>query len=141
MSCKITIQLKSTPLNSTRISTSWTYDIFLTTVEATIIAWLQQKNLIKISMTCSKCSSQCRFLPKKGTFFWRCPMKGCQAVKSVRDGSFFSMSRLPLHTLLKLMYWWSVQDKVSKAVKECGVSKRVVVDWYNFCRDVCGQYF
>ena len=41
------------------------------------------------------------------------------------------MSRLPLRTLLKLMYLWSVQDKVSKAVKECGVSKRVVVDWYN----------
>ena len=33
---------------------------------------------------------------------------------------------------------WSVQDKVSKAVKE---SKHVVVDWYSFCRDVCGQYF
>ena len=39
------------------------------------------------------------------------------------------------------MYQWLVQDKVSKAVKECGVSKHVVVDWYNFCRDVCGQYF
>ena len=129
---------------STSTSTSWTYDSFLTTVlldEATIITWLQQKNLLKTSMTCSKCSSQCRFIPKKGIFFWRCPMKGCQAVKSVRDGSFFSMSRLPLCTLLKFMYWWAVQDKVSKAVKECGISKRVVVNWYNFCRDVCRQYF
>ena len=42
------------------------------------------------------------------------------------------MSRLPLHTLLKFMYRWSVQDKVSKAVKECGISKHVVVDWYSF---------
>ena len=54
-------------------------------------------------------------------------MKGCQAVKSVRDGSFFSMSRLPLRTILKLMYRWSVKDQVSKTVKECGVSQRVVV--------------
>ena len=68
-------------------------------------------------------------------------MKGCQTVKSIRDGSFFSMSRLPLRTTLKLMYRWSVTDQVSKTVKECGVSQRVLVDWYNFCRDVCSQYF
>ena len=109
--------------------------------EATIIAWLQQRKLLITATTCSKCSSQCRFVPKKGTFFWRCPKKGCQAVKSVRDGSYFSMSRLPLRTILKLMYRWSVKDQVSKSVKECGVSQRVVVDWYNFCRDVCSQYF
>ena len=47
--------------------------------------------------------------------FWRCPMKGCQAVKIVKDGSLFS---IPLRTLLKLMYRWSVQDM------ECGVPKR-----------------
>ena len=75
---------------ATSTSTSWTYDSFLTTVlldEATIIAWLQQKNLLNTSMTCSKCSSQCRFVSKKGTFFWRCPMKGYQAVKSVRPST------------------------------------------------------
>ena len=31
--------------------------------------------------------------------------------------------------------------RVSDAAKEAGVSKRVAIDWFNFCRYVCGQYF
>lgn len=61
-------------------------------------------------------------------------------MKSIRDGSFFSTSRIKLSTILQLMYQWSRQVRVSDAAAEVEISKRVAIDWYNFCRDVCGRY-
>ena len=102
---------------------------------------MQGKHLLASSMDCSKCSSQCRLVTTKGTLYWRCPRKSCQAVTSVREKSFFSTSRLSLQTIVKLMYLWTRQTRVTSAAKEAKVSERVAVDWHNFFRDVCGQYF
>ena len=30
---------------------------------------------------------------------------------------------------------------MTDAAREIGASARVTVDWFNFCRDVCAQYF
>ena len=79
----------------------WTYEELITTVLTSnedTIHWLQSKGLLASSMDCSKCSSQCRLVKRKGTLYWRCPRKGCQAVISVRDKSFFSTSRLSIQT-------------------------------------------
>ena len=93
------------------------------------------------SMDCSKCSSQCRLVKRKGTLYWRCPRKGCQAVVSVRDKSFFAKSKLSLQTILKLAYLWTRQTRVTTAAREVKVTESVAIDWFNFYRDVCGQYF
>ena len=122
----------------------WTYEELITTVltcnEQTIY-WLQSKHLLASSMDCSKCSSQCRLVKRKGTLYWRCPRKGCQAVISVRDKSFFANSKLSLQTILKLMYQWTRQTRVTSTASEVKVSESVAIDWYNFFRDVCSQYF
>ena len=121
----------------------WTYEELITTVltcnEQTIY-WLQSKHLLASSMDCSKCSSQCRLVKRKSTLYWRCPRKGCQAVISVRDKSFFANSKLSLQTILKLMYQWTRQTRVTSAASEVKVSESVAIDWYNFFRDVCSQY-
>ena len=132
------------------------------TDEATIIQWLQLRNLLASECSCSKCGSECRLVPRRGSYSWRCPSKGCQAFRNIRDSSFFAKSHLKLETLIELMYFWSTQVRpltlslalplvlllftasqvsVSDAAKEAGVSKRMAIDWFNFCRDVCGQYF
>ena len=84
----------------------WTYEKLITIVfksnEETIY-WLQGKHLLASSMDCPKCSRQCR-VKRKGTLYWRCPRKGCQAVVSVRDKTFFTRSKLSLQTILKLIY-------------------------------------
>ena len=64
-----------------------------------------------------------------------------QAVISIRDKSFFATSRLSLQTILKLAYQWTRQTRVTSAAHEVKVSERIASDWYNFFRDVCGQYF
>ena len=68
----------------------WTYEQLITTVlksNEDTIYWLQSKDLLASSMECPKCPSQCRLVKRKGTLYWRCPRKGCQAVISVREKS------------------------------------------------------
>ena len=129
--------LTSTPRN-------WTYfelikDVL--TTEENIIYWLQRKHLLASSMDCPKCSSSCRLVPRKGSLSWRCPRKGCQAVVSVREKSFFSKSRLSLSIILRTMFLWTRQTRVTEAAAETKISKRVAIDWYNFFRDVCIEYY
>ena len=69
------------------------------------------------------------------------PRKGCQAILSIRDGSFFSNSHLKLTDLVAITYWWSRGVNVGVAVHETGHSQTTITDWYNFHRDVCAQYF
>ena len=122
--------------------TTWTFAQLLTDVlssELDTIYWLQRKGLLKSSLNCSRCSSQCRIVTRKGSHSWRCPRKGCQAVTSIREESFFSKSRLSLKSIIILMYLWSRQVRVSEATHEAGVSEHVAIDWYNFFRNVCGK--
>ena len=79
------------------------------TDEATIITWLQRRQLLSDSMTCSKCGEDCRLVARRGSFSWRCPTRGCQAFRSIRDKSFFSRSHLSLETIIELMYFWSIE--------------------------------
>ena len=47
---------------------------------------------------------------------WRCP--NCQKTFSIRDGSFFQQSQLPLQKWLLLIYWWARQYPVTDAQEE-----------------------
>ena len=104
----------------------WTYEDLITIVlksnEETIY-WLQDKHLLALSMDCSKCSSQCRLVRRKGTLYWRCPRKGCQAVVSVRDKNFFAKSKLSLQTILKLAQLWTRQTRETTAAHEVKVTE------------------
>ena len=60
---------------------------------------------------------------------------------SLKDGSFYAGSHLEFTEALELTYWWSRGATISNAVQETGQSHTTVVDWYNFHRDVCTQYF
>lgn len=51
---------------------------------------------------------------------WRC--SSCQKGVSIREGSFFEKSRLPLQKWLILIYWWARQYPVSDAQEEANVS-------------------
>ncbi|KAL5475438.1 hypothetical protein EMCRGX_G025255 [Ephydatia muelleri] len=63
---------------------------------------------------------------------WRCPRKGCRKVSPLRKGSFFEGSHLPIEVILRLIHMWSVKTPISSAT---------AVDWYNFVRDICEEYF
>ncbi len=46
-----------------------------------------------------------------------------------------------MNEILELSYWWANGASVTRAMHETGHSSRTMVDWYNFPRDVCAQYF
>ena len=101
---------------SSTSSSSWTHKKLVKTVindEPTLIHWLQTKRLLAPDMTCPECGSQCCMVRRRSSYSWRCPTKGCQAIKSIREGSFFGRSHLGLDVIVELMYFWSKKVRSS----------------------------
>lgn len=60
---------------------------------------------------------------------------------SLREDSFFSGSHLKLTEIIEISYWWSKNEPVSRVVQETGHTQKTIIDWFNFHRDICTQYF
>ena len=72
-----------------------------------------------------------------GGQLWRCTNRKCSAKNSIRKYSFFSGSHLPLATITKLVYYWTYKYPQEIILHELGLSTKTVVNFYNFCREVC----
>ncbi|CAF3346223.1 unnamed protein product [Rotaria socialis] len=74
-------------------------------------------------------------------FKWRC--RTCKSSRSLRDGTFFSQSRLQIQQILDLMMYWSQGVDSHKFIRRhCQIlSDTSIVDWKNFMRDLCVEYF
>ena len=72
---------------------------------------------------------------------WRCSR--CKSTRSIRHGTFFANSKLSIHQVLDLMFFWSQRlDSHSFLRRHCEfASEATIVDWKNFVRDICGEYF
>ncbi|CAF0914041.1 unnamed protein product [Didymodactylos carnosus] len=74
---------------------------------------------------------------------WCCREKNCKLTRSIRDGTFFSNSKLEIQQILDLMYFWAHSlDTHHVLHRQCGLgSEWTIVDWKNFLRDICAEYF
>ena len=75
---------------------------------------------------------------------WRCSKRGCNGMASIRQNSWFSGSKLSIEKILALTYAWAHKFTASQAVHETSLddettSTETVVDWYNYCREVCAD--
>lgn len=72
---------------------------------------------------------------------WRCSK--CKSTRSIRHGTFFANSKLSIRQILDLMYFWSQKlDSHSFLRRHCDfASESTIVDWKNFVRDICAEYF
>lgn len=94
-----------------------------------IIAYLQAKNVLSSSKQCS-CGTAMQLQDRNDISDgcrWRCPDPQCRNSLSIRDGSFFSQSRLPLQKWLLLMYWWGRQYPVGDAMEEAQVTEATAI--------------
>ena len=66
---------------------------------------------------------------------WWC--RTCKSRKSIREGSFFSKSRLTLQKWLILMYMWAREYPVKDAAEEAEVQEKTAIDLYQWLREVC----
>ena len=104
------------------------------------IAFLQQRGLLATSMTCGSCSGPMALGQKRDisdSCMFRCST--CKTTKSLRTGSFFSKSKLPLNKWLVLLYWWIRQYPVGDAAEEAKVSRETAINVYQWLREVCSS--
>jgi len=66
-----------------------------------------------------------------------CSNKKCNFKQSIRAHSFFSASHLSLHLIVKVVYFWAHQYPQHIVIHETGISEKTIIDFYNFCREVC----
>lgn len=102
-----------------------------------LITFLQSKNLLATNKTCP-CGSAMQLSSRSdvsdGVRF-RCPV--CRKCATIRDGSFFSKSRLPLQKWAILMYWWARNYPVTDAASEAEVTEASACAVYQWLREVC----
>ena len=70
-------------------------------------------------------------------YSWRCTYRQCRKRLSARTGSWFENSKLDYGEILQVTYCWAVGYPNWTASRECDVSEKSIVDWFNFCRDAC----
>ena len=105
----------------------------------TTIEWLKARKLLKSIHTCEDCKIPCSWTKdsaKNDKYFWR--RSQCKKKYSIRRGSFFEGSHLSLQVLLTIVYLFSLKIPLYICEKLLSglVSHRVLIDWFNFCRDV-----
>ena len=66
---------------------------------------------------------------------WKC--RQCKTRKSIREGSFFSKSKLTLQKWLLLLHLWAVDCPVTSAMDQLAIDSRTGVDIYQWLREVC----
>lgn len=102
------------------------------------IKWLQECGLLADKYVCSKCVCEMVLGVKSESsdgYVWRCFK--CKTSRSVRCGSWFAKSKLSLKNIVLFTYMWVHKFSHVQVMRETGMSSRTVVDWYNFCREVC----
>ena len=103
-----------------------------------LITWLRNKRLLARTQDCSSCNAAMREGHRSDIsdgVVWRCPQ--CRRTKSIREGSFFSKSRLPLQKWLLLMHYWSKEFPVKDAADDANIHKNTACGVYRWLREVC----
>jgi len=76
------------------------------------IAWMRANGLLSGQMNCPKCGAIMTERPyariQEG-IAWRCQVRQCRATASIRRGSFFERSQLPLKKLLDVISYWALE--------------------------------
>jgi transposase-like protein len=101
--------------------------------------WCAERKLLRNSMDCHSCHNLCGLVKDKNSidgYRWVC--RNCGNLnRSIRTDSFFSRSHLSLRQILFIMYWWAAEHSQRSLLMELSISKVTVIDWNNFCRDIC----
>ena len=68
-------------------------------------------------------------------YSWWC--RQCKTRKSIRDGSFFSKSKLTLQKWLLMLHLWALDCPVTDAMDQAEIDSRTAVDIYQWLREIC----
>lgn len=106
-----------------------------------LIIWLARRLLLKNRSLCERCYIFMNFVKKTELcdgYRWQC--RQCRKSASIRTASFFSRSHLSLDQIVLIIYGWCrdmTQRNISHEARLGEHSTHTIVDWCNFCRDIC----
>ena len=103
-----------------------------------MICHTQDAGLLMRSLVCFKCNIDMNLKPFERScdkYAWRC--RKCRATKSVRIGSWFSRSHLPMSTILQITFMWCDKKPSWLVRRKLNIAQNTVIDWYIFCREIC----
>ncbi|DAZ99972.1 TPA: hypothetical protein N0F65_008779 [Lagenidium giganteum] len=92
--------------------------------------------LLKNSVCCRKCGAM--HLARKATT-WRCSKRSCDTAQSVRAGTVFYHSRLPMSKLVMLIYYFAADEPASRVRQYVKVGWRAMTEWFNILRGFCSK--
>ncbi|XP_028046186.2 uncharacterized protein LOC118644227 [Monomorium pharaonis] len=124
--------------------------VYLTYDNEKLIDFLIQHHVLTSTITCSECGNDITI--NKKTLMYRCQKryyvknvhkkrvaKQCNFYKSAKVGTWFHKSHLDVATICKIAACFLMlrHPRQDDTQSETGVSSTTVVDWFNFCREVC----
>lgn len=117
--------------------TIWSFSGTIRTKNQALEAWLAWGVIPDFQ----NCRCGCKMRPHRDEsyglgFVWRCFTKE-HPEKCPRRGTFFERAHICPLAAARLMFHFLVKDKLTFAAVSTGLSKKTVVDWYNFFREVC----
>ena len=122
-------------------------DVYAITRSDGLAQWLQRKGLIGdfTDEDCVKCNHGKMRLVKDASYSkdkacWKCSNRQCNSKVSIRRGTWFESSHLSMSQVLELTYFWVYECTEKLVMRECNIATwSTVVDWFSFCREVCGE--
>ena len=103
-----------------------------------ILTFLVSRGLLAARRRCS-CGNQMVLRDDKSDdgYHWECPVNKCRKRRSIRAGSFFEDSKIPLSHWLYVIFLWSIDESNKKVSLMTGLSLRTVIMALQRLRDIC----
>jgi len=106
------------------------------------LQWCFDNKVISNARVCTICNSSMHMAPKTASsdgLRWRCRKKDHEQEQSLRKGSWLEKSNLTMEEVIELTYWWAVGTPQHLIKSQMKLSDNTIVDWSNFCREVCEE--
>ena len=94
--------------------------------------------IVKKRSTCA-CGKEMRKQRAKTVDGWRWQCSACKNTTSLRSGSFWAHSRIEMHQLLALTFFWACQLEGEMIATHTGLSERTVTSWSQRFQVLCSQ--
>jgi hypothetical protein len=106
------------------------------------IDWARSRRLLRISIECDVCGRRMTQVPNSvppDFEAFRC--YACDRKKSIRCGSIFFNTNIPLSKALLLLYFFSRNTANSVCCIELDLTDKTVTHWFRLFRKVCVYFF
>ena len=101
--------------------------------EESAIQFLFQEGVIKMPSHCSTCGNSGFSIDRKQ---WRCTKKDCRKKVSLFNGTFFSLSKLPINEVIEFSYYWLAGIKSSQLGLITGHSTNTISNYSSYLRQL-----